>query len=80
MPYVNSRTGPLDITDTNTVGMRFAKLEQNIITAYFIASFDFEIQDKSGNKMTTAPLVDFERHSAHKPEILQFLKVTPKEK
>jgi hypothetical protein len=28
------------------VGMRFAKLEQNIITAYFVASFDFDLQEK----------------------------------
>jgi hypothetical protein len=69
----------LNMANTGTVGMRFAKLEQNIITAYFIASFDFELQDKGGNKMTVAPLVDFERHSAHKPKILQFLKVTTRE-
>jgi cytochrome P450 len=66
--------------DASQVGMRFAKLEQNIITAYFIASFDFELQDKGGNKMDVAPLVDFNRHSAHKPKIPQYLRVTPREK
>jgi sterol 14-demethylase len=60
--------------------MRFAKLEQNIITAYFIASFDFHLEDKRGNRMTTAPMIDFNRHSAHKPKIPPFLRVTPKEK
>jgi hypothetical protein len=68
------------IADLITVGMRFAKLEQNIITAYFIASFDFSLQDKSGNKMTVAPQIDFNRHSAHKPKNQQFLKVTPRDK
>lgn len=62
------------------LGMRFAKLEQNIIAAYFIASFDFHLQDKNGNKLTVAPLVDFNRHSAHKPSNPQILKITPREK
>lgn len=61
------------------LGMRFAKLEQNIITAYFIASFDFHLQDKDGNKLTEAPKIDFNRHSAHKPTVPQFLKVTPRD-
>jgi hypothetical protein len=60
--------------------MRFAKLEQNIITAYFVASFDFDLQDKHGNKMDVAPLTDFNRHSAHKPKTPQYLKVTAREK
>lgn len=68
------------MANLTTVGMRFAKLEQNIITAYFIASFDFSLQDKRGNKMTVAPQIDFNRHSAHKPTTPQFLKVTPREK
>ncbi|EDU45916.1 conserved hypothetical protein [Pyrenophora tritici-repentis Pt-1C-BFP] len=62
------------------LGMRFAKLEQNIITAYFIASFDFHLCDKSGNLVLDAPRVDFNRHSAHKPKNPPYLKVTPKEK
>lgn len=59
--------------------MRFAKLEQNIITAYFIASFDFELEDKRGNKLDAAPMIDFDRHSAHKPRVLQYLRVTPRD-
>jgi cytochrome P450 len=68
------------IANLSPVGMRFAKLEQNIITAYFIASFEFQLQDKRGNKMSVAPLVDFNRHSAHKPKIPQYLRITPREK
>ncbi|KAF2846683.1 cytochrome P450 [Plenodomus tracheiphilus IPT5] len=60
------------------LGMRFAKLEQNIITAYFIASFDFSLQDKNGNTLTLPPRVDANRHSAHKPKIPQYLKVSPR--
>ncbi|KAF2822855.1 cytochrome P450 [Ophiobolus disseminans] len=62
------------------LGMRFAKLEQNIITAYFVASFDFYLEDKRGKRMDVAPTIDFDRHSAHKPRIPQYLKVTPREK
>ncbi|KAI4931311.1 hypothetical protein J4E85_003901 [Alternaria conjuncta] len=61
------------------LGMRFAKLEQNIITAYFIATFDFKLEDESGNVLTVAPLVDPNWHSAHKPKELQFLRVTTKQ-
>jgi cytochrome P450 len=67
-------------TNACAVGMRFAKLEQNIITAYFVASFDFDLVDKRGNKLTEAPMVDFNRHSAHKPAVPQYLRVTPREK
>jgi cytochrome P450 len=67
-------------TNVHAVGMRFAKLEQNIITAYFVASFDFDLVDKRGNKLTEAPMVDFNRHSAHKPAVPQYLRVTPREK
>ena len=44
--------------------MRFAKLEQNIITAYFLAAFDFELQDKNGNKLTEADKAMFEQQCA----------------
>lgn len=62
------------------IGMRFAKLEQNIITAYFVASFDFSLQDRNGKTLTVPPQIDFNRHSAHKPKGNIFLKVTPLEK
>jgi sterol 14-demethylase len=37
------------------LGMRFAKLEQNIITAYFLTMFDFELCDTEGNKIEKLP-------------------------
>ncbi|OLN96091.1 Obtusifoliol 14-alpha demethylase 2 [Colletotrichum chlorophyti] len=62
------------------VGVRFAKLEQNIITAYFIASFDFHLENKSGDKLAVPPQTDFDRHTAYKPNPPVFLRVAPKEK
>ncbi|KAF2660583.1 cytochrome P450 6A1 [Lophiostoma macrostomum CBS 122681] len=62
------------------LGMRFAKLEQNIITAYFLASFDFQLEDKNGNKLIEAPKVNLNGHSAHKPKVPQILRVFPKDK
>lgn len=59
--------------------MRFAKLEQNIITAYFLANFDFHLQDANGTKLTEAPRVDANRHSAHKPKTKQYLKTYPQQ-
>ncbi|KAF4635641.1 hypothetical protein G7Y89_g2441 [Cudoniella acicularis] len=56
------------------LGMRFAKLEQNIITAFFCAMFDYELVDKAGKPMTTTPPVDFNGHSATKPSPSIYLK------
>lgn len=42
------------------LGMRFAKLENNLILAYFIASFDFELKGAMPHPDRNAP-------SAHKP-------------
>jgi sterol 14-demethylase len=61
-------------------GMRFAKLEQNIITAYFLASFDFTLEDKSGRNLPTAPKVDQNGHSAMKPKDPPYLRVSVREK
>jgi hypothetical protein len=50
--------------------MRFAKLEQNIITAYFLSMFDFELCDAEGNMIKSLP-DQWENHnswSASKPE------------
>jgi hypothetical protein len=60
--------------------MRFAKLEQNLITVYFLAAFDVELLDKSGKKVTEQPTVDVNGTSAHKPSVRHWLKVTPREK
>ncbi|KAF2868144.1 cytochrome P450 [Massariosphaeria phaeospora] len=62
------------------LGMRFAKLEQNIITAYFLAAFDFSLLDAKGNAMTVPPQIDINGHSAHKPKPAPILKVTSREK
>lgn len=35
--------------------MRFAKLEQVLITAFWLAMFDYEIVDKDGQPMTEIP-------------------------
>jgi hypothetical protein len=67
-----------DVANLAIVGMRFAKLEQNLITAYFIASFDFELEDKRGNKMSDVVIMDFNRHSAHKPKKDHILRVSPR--
>jgi sterol 14-demethylase len=50
--------------------MRFAKLEQNIITAYFLSMFDFELCDAEGNRIKRLP-DQWENHnnwSASKPK------------
>jgi hypothetical protein len=60
--------------------VRFAKLEQNIITAYFIASFDFTLQNEKGATVTEVPLVDLNGRAAAKPSVRQLLKITPREK
>lgn len=46
------------------LGMKFAKLEQNVIVAFFLAMFDFELADKERG----LPKIDFNAVSAKKPE------------
>ena len=53
---------------------QFAKLEQNIITAFFIAMFDYELTDKVGNPVSETPPVNFNAHSAEKPKQRVYLK------
>jgi hypothetical protein len=62
-----------------TVGMRFAKLEQNIITAYFMAAFEFELTDKDGRSVAEAPKPDINEFSAHKPKNRVYLKYWPRD-
>ncbi|KZM19034.1 Sterol 14-alpha-demethylase [Ascochyta rabiei] len=61
-------------------GMRFAKLEQNIITAYFLASFDFSLENESGKTLSVPPKVDQNGHSASKPKNPPYLRVSSREK
>ncbi|KAL1302876.1 hypothetical protein AAFC00_003204 [Neodothiora populina] len=56
-------------------GQRFAKVESNLITAFFLAYFDFEYSDSKGNtKDVKPPPVDLNGHSAHKPKAPCYLK------
>ena len=55
--------------------MRFAKLEMNIIVAFFLAYFkDIELCDEQGKPTSQLPAVDRNRHTAHKPDETVFLK------
>lgn len=57
------------------LGMRFAKLEMNIILAFFLAYFDdIELCDERGNRTSKLPAVDRNRHTAHKPDEQIYLK------
>jgi cytochrome P450 len=50
------------------LGMRFAKLENNIITAMWVASFEgMQLVDAKGEK-TAPPKINMNLHSAHKPD------------
>lgn len=51
------------------LGMRFAKLEMGIITAMFVASFDWEVVDGEGKPMRELPAIDRQKYSAHKPDV-----------
>ncbi|KAI5365207.1 Putative cytochrome P450 [Septoria linicola] len=57
------------------LGVRFAKLENNMIVAFFLAYFDnIQLADKFGNlKAETSP-VDRNGHTAHKPHEPMYLK------
>jgi hypothetical protein len=54
--------------------MRFAKLEQNIITAYFCAMFDFELADKHGKKLEQPVKVNSNNYSASMPDEKMYIK------
>ncbi|KAI1753783.1 cytochrome P450 6A1 [Xylaria castorea] len=52
------------------LGMRFAKLEMALITAYWVGMFDFEFSDQDGNRIVpnTSLIMNRNLHSAKKPE------------
>lgn len=59
--------------------MRFAKLEMNIILAYFMAMFDFELSDSQGNATTKWPLpIDRNQMQAQKPADPHWLRYKPR--
>jgi cytochrome P450 len=60
------------------LGMRFAKLEQNIILAFFLAYFDFELVDKDGNSGVQLPKPAINDYSATKPKERVFVKYEPR--
>lgn len=50
------------------VGMKFAKLENNVIISHFVAMFEFELVDKEGKKTVEIPRTDFNAHTTVKPK------------
>ena len=56
------------------MGMRFAKLEQNIIVAFFITMFDYDLCDRQGNVVSTPTSIDLNAFSACKPEPKVYLR------
>jgi hypothetical protein len=61
--------------------MRFAKLEMNVIIAYFLATFDeYHLCDRAGEAVRGLPPVDVEGHTAIKPVRPVFLKLHPRAK
>ncbi|KAI1296336.1 cytochrome P450 6A1 [Xylaria venustula] len=63
------------------LGMKFAKLEMALITAYWVGMFDFEFSDKDGNRITPSEPLMMNRnlHSARKPEKNLYLRYRPRE-
>ncbi|KAI1364941.1 cytochrome P450 6A1 [Xylaria arbuscula] len=59
------------------LGMKFAKLEMALITAYWVGMFDFEFSDKDGNRIVPSPsslIMDRNNHAARKPENNMYLR------
>ncbi|KAI0203162.1 cytochrome P450 6A1 [Astrocystis sublimbata] len=58
------------------LGMKFAKLEMALITAYWVGLFDFEFSDEAGNHVVPdrSLLMDRNHHSAKKPEKNMYLR------
>ncbi|KAJ4292413.1 hypothetical protein N0V90_009075 [Kalmusia sp. IMI 367209] len=62
------------------LGIRFAKLEQYLIVAFFTTVFDYVACDISGNPITTPTPIDLNAFSARRPEPRVYLKYKLKEK
>lgn len=54
--------------------MRFAKLETNLITAFWLAMFEYELVDADGNPTEEIPQVNINGVTAHKPSNTKYLK------
>lgn len=62
------------------LGMRFAKMENNIIVAFFLAYFDnLRVVDRSGNQVDRIPAADKNRTTSHKPKERVFIKYDVKQ-
>ena len=57
---------------------QFAKLEQNIVAAFFLTMFDFQLSDSKGNPLDSPPKLDKNAYSSWKPETPVFLKYNPR--
>lgn len=50
-------------------GMRFAKLENSVIVAFFLAYFDeIRLTDARGKPVARVPDCNINNHSSHKPD------------
>ena len=67
-------------TNWAIVGMRFAKLEQYLIVAFFTTVFDYVACDAKGNPITTPTPIDLNAFSARRPEPRVYLRYKLKEK
>lgn len=56
------------------LGMRFAKLEIILITAFWLAMFEYELVDEDGNPTDEIPQVNINGFTAHKPANTKYLK------
>ena len=60
------------------MGMKFAKFEMALITAYFVAYFDFELSHADGSLNTKAPPSTCRNwNQAQKPDIPVYLRYKP---
>lgn len=63
------------------LGMRFAKLEMNVIIAHFLATFDeYHLCNRAGEAVRGLPKVNIQGHAASKPDRPVYLKVHRREK
>jgi cytochrome P450 len=63
------------------LGMRFAKLEINVIVAHFLAMFgEYHLCNRAGEGVQGLPKVNLQGHAASKPDRPIYLKVRRGEK
>lgn len=60
--------------DSRTVGIRFAKMEQYLIVAFFTTIFDYVACDREGSEITTPTPIDLNAFSARRPEPRVYLR------